>query len=680
MKNRLSFHVPNPERCNSVRAPNLVLLSLTLLAIWATIQPGTAQAGNLPAWIAAQLSAPVPDHDEETNAALLYSETLLTVQPNGKIKRLDRRVFKILRPDGSGRGIVRVDFDSASRVTNLRAWCIPAEGKIYEVGDRDAIESSLVGAENSELINDVRTKLLRIPASVPGSIVGYEVEVEEKPYIMTDEWVFQDTLPVREARYTLQLPNGWSYTAAWLNHAQESPSSVGSGQMQWVIRDQAAIRPEERMPPWEAIAGRLVISLLPPNGQAHGFQSWAEMGTWYRNLAGNRIDSSPEIKQKVAQLTASEPTVLGKMRLLASFVQNDIRYVAIELGIGGLQPHPAADVFVHRYGDCKDKATLLSSMLKEIGIDSYYFVINSERGAVTDGTPPHLAFDHVILAIRLPAGLEDTTLLAVSGRPKLGKLLFFDPTDSFTPFGRLAGALQSSYGLLVTPDGGELIQSPQLPTDSNTVQRTAKMTLDEAGTLRGDIYEVWSGDMASFQRRAMRSAVRDLDQIRPVESVVSGSLANVSILKASVGNARLSDQPFVWNYTIEAGNYAKGASGLLLVRPRILGTKSSGLLETKVPRQHSIEFEGPERDSDVFDIMLPQGYEVDELPPPVSADYGFVSYHSKTESVGHALRYSRTFEIKDVSVPVTKASQLKELFRIIDNDERMVAVLKPVHP
>ena len=60
------------------------------------------------------------------------------------------------------------------------------------------------------------------------------------------------------------------------------------------------------------------------------------------------------------------------MKILANYMQRNIRYVAIEVGIGGFQPHPAADVFAHQYGDCKDKATLLSTMLKQIGIDSYY--------------------------------------------------------------------------------------------------------------------------------------------------------------------------------------------------------------------------------------------------------------------------------------------------------------------
>jgi hypothetical protein len=366
------------------------------------------------------------------------------------------------------------------------------------------------------------------------------------------------------------------------------------------------------------------------------------------------------------------------MRALASFVQKEIRYVAIELGIGGLQPHAAAEVFAHRYGDCKDKATLLKAMLKEIGVDSYYFVINTARGSITDSTPANLGFNHMILAIQLPPGMEDASLLAVSTHPKLGKILFFDPTETLAPLGALDGELQANYGLLVTPDGGELVRTPQLPAEVNAIARTAKMTLDENGTLHGEVREVWSGDMASVQRAATQAATQDTDVIKPVERVVAGSLSTYTILKAAMANARVNDRPFEWRYTIEAPDYAKSAGGLLLVRPRIIGTKVSGLLETPEPRHHPIEFDGARHDTDVFEIALPAGYEVDEVPPPVNVDYGFVPYHSKTETVGRSLRYTRTFERKELSIPVSKAEQLKKFFRIISDDERNSAVLKPV--
>lgn len=651
---------------------------LVLVAGCGLLGAPQAMAGDAPLWMHAQVNVPLPAHDEQTAAVLLYSETVLTVQSNGKIKRLDREAYKILRPDGKGRGTVRADFDSQSRITGMRGWCIPAQGKDYEVKEKESVETAFFGVEGGELMSDVRTKLLQVPSADPGNIVGYEIEQEERPYVMADEWAFQETVPVRESHFTLQLPSGWQYKAAWLNHAEVAPTSIGEGQWQWVVSDIKAIHPEEKMPPWRGIAGRMTISLFPPSGQNKGFQSWHEVGEWYLDLARGRRDSTPEIKQKVMALTSSVPTVLGKMQALASFVQNDIRYVAIELGIGGQQPHPSADVLAHRYGDCKDKATLLSSMLKEIGVDSYYVIINNERGSVTSATPPNLRFNHAILAIQLPAGVNDTSLVGVMQHPKLGKILFFDPTDQLTPFGRLFGPLQANYGLLVTPGGGELVELPQLPSAMNAVNRTAQMTLDEKGTLQGTVHEVRLGDPAASQRYALRSAAKATDQIKPIETVLAHSFTTFRITKATVSNLRVTDQPFEYDYAIQAENYAKFAGNLLLVRPRVLGSKSSGFLETKEPRQYPVEFDGPELDSDVFEIAIPTGYEVDDLPPPVNADYGFASYQSKTEMIGHVLRYSRTFEIKELDLPVSKVDELKKFYRIIANDERSAAVLRPV--
>src|SRR5471030_632537 len=162
------------------------------------------------------------------------------------------------------------------------------------------------------------------------------------------------------------------------------------------------------------------------------------MGDWYLSLTNGRRNAPPEIKQKVAALTATIPAPLDKMKAIADFMQRDVRYVAISLGIGGIQPHTASEVFNHRYGDCKDKATLMSAMLQEIGVESYYVIINSERGSVSRDTPAHFGgFDHAILAIRLPDGVSIPSLVATIQHPRLGRILFFDPTNTFTPFGQI---------------------------------------------------------------------------------------------------------------------------------------------------------------------------------------------------------------------------------------------------
>jgi len=627
----------------------------------------------------ALVNVPLPAHDEKTDVVLLYSERIVTVQSADKIKITVREAYKILRPSGREYGTLAVSYNSHSKITGMRGWCIPAQGKDYEVKDKEAMEISLPKIDGSELVSDVKDKLLRIPAADPGNIVGYEYEEEEQPFVLQDVWHFQESNPVREAHYTLQLPSGWEYKVTWMNYPEAKPAQSGN-QSQWVVSEVQGIKHENNMPPWQGVAGQMIVSFFPPGGlaQNQGFQNWKQMGIWYQGLTSGRRDASPELKQKVASLTSSTSTPLAKMKTLGDFAQRDIRYVAIELGIGGWQPHAAAEVFNHHYGDCKDKATLMGAMLHEIGIDSYYVVINSERGSVTPDTPAHMGgFDHAIIAIKLPEGVTDSSLVATMTHPKLGKILFFDPTDELTPFGQLNGALQANYGLLVTPDGGELVELPKLPSAMNGIRRSAKLSLSATGTVSGEVQETRVGDGARSQRWALRTVARDADRIKPIETLLSHSLATFQITKASVGNLQLTDQPFVYNYSVVAQNYAKPAGNLLLVRPRFIGNKSSDLLETKEPRKYPVEFDGPSQDTDTFEITLPAGYEVDDLPPPVNADYSFASYHSKTEVNGNTLKYTRTFEVKELSVPLGKVEELKKLYRVIAGDERNTAVLRP---
>ena len=673
MKNKLFCNPLGHERAISIRIAAVLLSAASLLG-----SPSIAVAGDAPQWMHALLNAPLPAHDEKTNAVVLYSEHNVTVQSTDKIKIVVRQAYKILRPDGRDYGIVVVPFNSPSeKITGLHGWCVPAQGKDYEVKDKEALEISDPKVDGSELISDVKEKLIRIPAPDPGNIIGYEYTIEEQPLVLQDMWYFQGESPLREAHYTLQLPAGWEYKAAYLNHPAVNPVQTGSNQWQWTVSNEKGIRHEADMPPIHGVAGKMIVYLLPPGGVGtRGFANWKEMGSWYGNLTTGRQDASPAIKQKVAELTAGTSDPLNKMRALARFVQHDIRYVAIELGIGGFQPHPAADVFGHRYGDCKDKATLMAAMLHEIGVESYYVVINAERGSITPDMPANDGFNHVILAIKLPGAASDSSLVAIVQHPQLGKLLFFDPTNELTPFGEIGGYLQENYGLLVTPTGGELWELPRLPLTMNTIRRTGNLTLDANGNLTGNISEMRLGDRAWSERWRLLHVTNNAERIKPIEALLAGSLSNFRITKASIVNLQQTDQPFGFNYSFEAANYAKNAGDLLLVRPRVIGVKSQGIMETTEPRQFPIEFDGPVQDTDVFQITLPPGYTVDDLPPPVDADFGFASYHSKTEVKDNVIGYTRTFEIKDLSVPVSKSDDLKKFYRIIASDERNTAVLK----
>jgi hypothetical protein len=667
-----SFYNPRQPR----RATSAAIALIAALVFFAAVP--IAHAGDAPSWLHALVNTPLPDHDDKTDAVLLYSEDTLTVVSTDKVKEHVRAAYKILRPGGRDYGVVSIPLNAHRKVTSLHGWSIPQQGKDFEVKDKDSLEVAPSGVEYGELMTDIKYRVLEIPAHDPGTVIGYEYDTEEQPLLFQDAWRFQEQIPAVEQHYTLVLPTQWEYRATWLNHPEIQPTPSGSNQWNWTIRNVSGIRKEIDMPPLSGIAGQMILSFFPPDGPGKkGFANWQQMGSWYLDLTQGRRDVSPDIKQSVQNITALSATALKKMQAIANFVQHDIRYVAIELGIGGYQPHPASEVFSHRYGDCKDKATLMSAMLHEIGIDSYYVMINVTRGAITASTAAHAGFNHAILAIKLPDDVSDPSLVAIRNDPKYGRLLFFDPTNDLTPFGQISGSLQENYGLLVAPDGGELVELPRQPAAMNGIKRTAKLTLDPTGTLKGDVQELRVGDYARSERYRMLATTSNSDKIKPIEILLANSLPTFHITKASATNLQQNDLPFGFNYTFEAPNYTKSAGDLILVRPRVIGTKATGILETKEPRQFAIEFPGPALDTDIFEITMPAGYVVDELPAPVNAEYSFGSYHSRTEVSGPVIRYTRTYEVKQLSIPATNAEEFKKFNRIIAGDERSMVVLKP---
>jgi hypothetical protein len=278
----------------------------------------------------------------------------------------------------------------------------------------------------------------------------------------------------------------------------------------------------------------------------------------------------------------------------------------------------------------------------------------------------------------LPDDIKAGVFDAVYRDTSLGRLLIFDPTDEMTPLGMLRGELQGGYALLVRPSDGDLIKLPVLATQTSGVRRLAHYSLSANGALSGEVTDTRYGDSAMYERYAYRDMTKKEDQIKPIEILLGRSVAAYQITKATIGNLDVRDQPFQFKYSFVVPAYAKSAGDLLLVRSRVLGEMSSDVLEKKEPRKYAVEFAGPRKDSDRTEIALPEGYEVEEVPPAMDVEYSFGSYHSKTEVKGNTLVYTRWMEIKEVSVPLEKMEDLRKFYRMIASDERNTAVLKPV--
>ena len=319
--------------CRRERQPRVTnRLNLILAAALMLGSTPVALAGSAPAWMHSLTNAPLPEHTEKTEAVLLYSETNVTVISADKIRTQVREAYKILRPEGRDRGTVWVFLNSRKKVKSLHGWCIPAQGEDYEVKDKDSSEMAPPMIAGIELVQDIKVRVLHIPAPDPGNIVGDEYEVEEQPFFLQDTWEFQTGEPVRESHYSLQLPASWEFKYSWLNHSEAKPTESGNNLWQWTLTDIKELRREPDMPPFSGVSGQMIVSFFPPGGPAlNGFADWNTMGKWYWNLTSDRLQASPQIQQEVKTLTASQMTPVAKMQAIAGFVQREVRYVAIEL-------------------------------------------------------------------------------------------------------------------------------------------------------------------------------------------------------------------------------------------------------------------------------------------------------------------------------------------------------------
>jgi hypothetical protein len=216
---------------------------------------------------------------------------------------------------------------------------------------------------------------------------------------------------------------------------------------------------------------------------------------------------------------------------------------------------------------------------------------------------------------------------------------------------------------------------PLLPPITNRLLRTAQLKLDAAGNLSGDVEEIRWGAPA-ISRRAAFVNRSDFDKIQVLENFLSGFLGGFQMTYGKVLNMEQYDETLVLKFSFVAPKYAKKAGPLLLVRPRVLGQKSDNLLEGEEERVHPVEFSYATLQTDDFKITLPPGYRVDELPRPIEVDYGFASYQSRFEVEGNILRYTRTYEIRDIEVDKEKLPELKKFYRQVAADERASAVLQ----
>jgi hypothetical protein len=640
----------------------------TLVVVLGCSAPSLASNPQIPDWVMS--AANTQGSWGDAKAVVLLQDTLLTVQPDGKAVERDRMVVKILRPEGRGQATPVVGFSKDNKLLSFHVWSIGPDGHHYAMKDSEYVEA---GTNNSGILyNDERVKVASPPGADPGGVIAWETTQEFPSYLSEADWQFQNAVPTVETSFEIDLPPSWHQYAVWFRHDALAPTQATANHFRWEMDNLKGIDLSEVQlhPAWAAVAGRMSVhfSASPlPEGDA----LWTKIGTWYQGLAAPQSEGGTDISAE-ARTVAGDGDFMARLTKVADFMQQQIRYVGIEIGIGNLQPHAAEEVFRNRYGDCKDKATLMVSMLSAVGIRATWVAVDHRRGVIDPGTPSIFG-DHVIAAIEIPAGYDNPRLQAVVTTRTGTRYLIFDPTNQYVPIGEIPENEQGSYGLLVAGANSQVIQLPTLNPDTDTTDRTAKFKLTSDGTLTGEVTVRHSG-ASSWNLRENLSMASEKDQRKDLEQALQQSLSNFTLGSEKTDNVLELDKPLELQYQVTAPMYAKDAGSLLLVRPRVIGSDAFGL-EDK-PRVYSISFDGAGIWKDDFDVTIPAGYAVDDVPTAVNMDVGFASYHSEVKAESGVLHYHREYTVKKLTLPPSDYAALLKLEAAITTDENSDAVLK----
>ena len=633
-----------------------------------------ASSNSVPDWVKAAAQQEIPHYSETTKAVVLLEETTYTVAPDGQAVEHVRKVVKILRPQGREDAVPVVWYDKDSKVLSMHVWAIGADGHEFAVKDNEIADVGVPG-EGGELYVDDRAKVMpNPPASDPGGVVAYEYELRARPYLRETTWRFQGELPRLKQSFTLVLPEGFTQTTTWAHHAADKGIDMEHQRWRWQMDKVPSIDLERvpMSPAGMALAGRMTVHYSGAGPAQLSDGTWQGIGEWYKVLAEDRLVATPEISAKAAELTAGKIDFYDKTEAIAEFTQKQIRYFVIEMGIGGYQPHTAAEIFRGKYGDCKDKATLLSAMLSTVGVHSALLMVHTERGVI-DPEAPSIIGNHMIAAIEIPKGYESPKLRSVVTAKTGKRYLIFDPTWEKTPFGQLEHNLQGSFGVLMEGKDSQVIELPVLDPGLNRIQRSASFQLQADGSLKGSVKDLRFGDL-SVGRRTVFTHDDAKEQQHYMERVAARDFTSFTLSDVKVENAEALNKDLTTTYAVDAAHFATSVGPLLMVRPRVLGSYSLDVDHKK--RELPIDLDETMRGTDEFDIALPDGYVVDELPDPVKLDVGFASYESSTELRGKSLHYSRTYTLKQVTLPADKYTELQHLASVIANDEQSRAVLK----
>jgi hypothetical protein len=581
-----------------------------------------------------QLIRNAPPAESYPDADIIYilDEDIAQVFKDGRCKETIHVVFKILKDRGKDKGDIEIDYNSCTETASIiYARTITPEGKIIPLNE-NAVKI-VTPYSSYPSYSDYKELTFSMPGVTVGSIIDYKVVKEEKkPEIegtFSDRFYFQARNPIYVCRYKVITPKDMDLKYLVLNPLsgiQSSPNIIHDGNKKtylWEYKNIPQIIKEASMPPMGEVAFRLLVTTM---------NSWEEFSDWWRKKIAGKTEPDESINKKVAELTKDLSGSKDKMEVIFDYVKREIRYVSIDLGKSGFEPESAKKVFENKYGDCKDKSTLLISMLRAAGIPAYYVLIPTRDIAnLTKEFPYPFQFNHCIVAVRNES-----------------KYHFFDPVAEAYRFNYLPGSDQNRDVLIFNDKKIVFEKTPLAKPDENGYYSQSRIKIRLDGSIEGEVKNYGLGGEGS----SLRSFFIDNEPTKIKESFeekVDEIFSGAKLLKYTHSDPSNFRKTFEITYKYNAKDYCRKAGDILIFDVPEIWRKCP--VTGKQDRRYPIEVWNNSYGKDEVEFNIPEGYEVYHLPEPMEIKNRYFEFHSNYRQEGERILYQGELTTKDIRIP-----------------------------
>jgi len=542
-----------------------------------------------------------PKQEDHPNApaVVLFSHLYMEINEDGTELSRETSRYKILSERGYNYARKSLRYrEGYSEVKIIYANTIKADGTVVPLDIKDVKEFSPYASY--DFYTDIKEKRFTMPAIEPGCIVEYCIEEKTiksvYPFDVFVPFSIQNYIPLKEDLLEIVLPEKIELkTAMFLTDIKPDISMVG-GKRKYTFKNlnQPEILPETNMP---YLSDREVF----PQFVAWTLNDWTGIATWYNELVRKQMTSDKALEEFTKNLVteAGAKTDKEKIRAVFYFVAQKVRYVAVALGPNTHEPHSAVEVFKKRYGDCKDKTTLMLSMLKILGIEGVPVLVPSNEDTFDEKMPSANIFNHVIAAVQNPAGSDN--------------YIWLDGTNEVASFEGIPFQ-RSSRVLVITPDGkGHFVKTPKPEDDRDYLDYKSTIKIDENGDAELEMFTGYYGKMAEGARYSYKYTSPD-KQKKDMEK------QGVELESLDIADVANTEIPFTVKIKGKVKGVVQKIDGHTMLLSGIANLNAyEGIVSAK-ERKYPISFEDGFFSKSKTIYIFPEGFEIKKIPPEFRRD------------------------------------------------------------